>query len=67
VAIFPPSAAVGEMASMTGELSSSSTSLSETKPPPVVAKALKPFVMDVELKEIVFIFCQIDENLSEKK
>ena len=48
VASFDASAEVGDEASTTGELSSSSTSLSEAAP--VVMKALRPFEMDVELK-----------------
>ena len=48
VANLDASAVVGDDASMTGELSSSSTSLSEAAPG--VMNVLRPFVMDVELK-----------------
>ena len=50
VTVLPPSA-VGEDVSMTGVLSSSSTSLSDAIIPPVVTKALRPLPTDVELKQ----------------
>ena len=61
VALLPASA-VGEDDSMTGVLSSSSTSLSDATIPPVVTKALRPLPTDVELKQ-KYEFCQFFCNV----
>ncbi len=62
VANFDASVVVGDAASMTGELSSSSTSLSEAAPG--VMKAVRPFEMDVELeKSSVFLLNKLNRQV----